>query len=86
MPVAKIVLGPEEFERLLQRFSEVIHPRRYYVVADGGSALVLVPLKSSRHLHYYEVRARGESYTKLKSALEQRGFVVVEGEVVYLPT
>lgn len=78
-------MSHEEFEKLLKRFSDVLNPKRYYVVTDGESTFVLVPAKSSRHLHYYEIKAHGESYGKVKSLLEQRGFEIVLGEVTFLP-
>ena len=83
--MAKIALSVEDFEKLASKYPDIINPKRYYVVTDGAETLVLVPLKSSRHLHYYEIKARGESYERAKQFLENRGFTIVIGEVTFLP-
>ncbi len=83
--MAKIALNVDEFEKLMKAYQEILSPKRYYVVTDGVETFIFVPIKTSRHLHYYEVKARGENYEKLRAMLEQRGFVVVLGEVTFLP-
>jgi len=84
--MAKITLGHEEFEKLMKMYTDIINPKRYYVVTDGSDTFIFVPIKTSRHLHYYEVKARGEAYEKLRQLLENRGFTVVLGEVTFLPS
>jgi len=83
--MAKVSLSHDEFAKIMKSFPDIINPRRYYVVTDGAETFVFVPIKSSRHLHYYEVKALGESYSKLKQELENKGFTVVVGDVTFLP-
>ena len=82
--MARIRVPEEEGEKIL-RLDEV-RPTRYIVVTDGVSTLVLVPRKTSRHLHYYEIVYTDEKrLSEARMELEKRGFTVVVGEVSFLP-
>jgi len=83
--MAKVrIVDLDQFRKLMRRYPEIFAPSRYYVVTDGET-FVFVPIKSSRHLHYYEIKLRGEDYEKFRAELEQKGFEVVEGDVTFLP-
>ena len=68
--MAKIrVVDLNQLKKLMQRYPDIFTPSRYYVVTDGET-MVFVPIKSSRHLHYYEIKLHGEEYEKFKAELE----------------
>ncbi len=84
--MAKVTVSIEEFRRLMKKYADIFRPDRYYVVEDGMERFIFVPIKTSRHLHYYEVRTKGgEEYEKFKQELKNRGFEVILGEVTFLP-
>jgi len=85
--VAKVsLMSTEQLRRLLDRFSDMINPKRYYVVTDREAYLVLVPVKTSRHTHYYELASvKREDLENLLAELERRGFTIIEGSVTFLP-
>ena len=79
--MVKIVTSFEDFERLRKRFSDLITPKRYVVVTDDFELFIFTPIRTSRHLHYYEFRVKPERYEEIRKMYEKLGFEVISGDV-----
>lgn len=85
--MAKITLKTrDDFKGFIEKYKLIVRPDRYVVVTDKVSKITLVPLKTSRHLHYLEFQTDNpKEVEELLGYLEKQGFTVVTGDVTFIP-